>query len=225
MDAFVLPDHPFPGLHAFDPKHTDLFFGRDEEIDQLIGKLRVHRFVGVVGVSGIGKSSLVRAGLIPAPWARRHGGASTGWRTVIVRPGNALSEPWQENWPPAPGLDERSCGQRVASLKPRLRRLAGDHLAADQDLLIWWISSRSFCTSLVPRYRCARRTTPLPGGKCRTWPPGAEEATEFVTLLLGATGYGPIEREGEEKPPVFVVLTHAFGVPGQMHDVSQPRRP
>ncbi|MFC8208782.1 MULTISPECIES: ATP-binding protein [Streptomyces] len=57
-----------------------VFFGRDREIRDLVGRLnpsapaRAHRFVAVIGPSGSGKSSLVRAGLLPALRRRRAGG-------------------------------------------------------------------------------------------------------------------------------------------------------
>ena len=56
--------NPYPGLRPFGPEEFESFFGRDRQIDQLLTRLRDHRFVAVVGLSGSGKSSLVRAGLI-----------------------------------------------------------------------------------------------------------------------------------------------------------------
>lgn len=66
--APALPDDrcPFVGLNAFDrPQHT-LFFGRDRLIQQLLDHLRRKHLLILVGASGSGKSSVVRAGLIPA---------------------------------------------------------------------------------------------------------------------------------------------------------------
>ncbi len=57
---------PFKGLRHFDTADADLFFGREELIGQLLEHLRQHRFLAVLGASGSGKSSVVRAGLIPA---------------------------------------------------------------------------------------------------------------------------------------------------------------
>ena len=58
---------PFKGLEYFDEADVDLFFGREKLIAKLAGQLREHRFLAVVvGASGSGKSSLVRAGLVPA---------------------------------------------------------------------------------------------------------------------------------------------------------------
>lgn len=69
---------PYPGLEAFTEEDAAVFFGRDREIAELVARLhpaapgRAQRFVAVVGPSGSGKSSLVRAGLLPA-LARRRG--------------------------------------------------------------------------------------------------------------------------------------------------------
>ncbi|MFP8944952.1 AAA family ATPase [Streptomyces fenghuangensis] len=68
---------PYPGLEAFTEEDAGVFFGRDREIRDLVGRLnpsapaRAHRFVTVIGPSGSGKSSLVRAGLLPALGRRR----------------------------------------------------------------------------------------------------------------------------------------------------------
>jgi WD40 repeat protein/energy-coupling factor transporter ATP-binding protein EcfA2 len=57
---------PYRGLQTFDEDHAEFFFGRDADIQRLIEKLKQTRFLAVIGPSGSGKSSLVRAGLIPA---------------------------------------------------------------------------------------------------------------------------------------------------------------
>ncbi|MFJ9373425.1 helix-turn-helix domain-containing protein [Streptomyces sp. NPDC101455] len=57
---------PYRGLARFEPYDGDLFFGRDELIGELLELVREHRFAAVSGPSGSGKSSLLRAGLIPA---------------------------------------------------------------------------------------------------------------------------------------------------------------
>jgi len=57
---------PYPGLRPFERGEDLLFFGRDEQVDQLLDKLDDSHFLAVLGSSGSGKSSLVRAGLLPA---------------------------------------------------------------------------------------------------------------------------------------------------------------
>jgi WD40 repeat protein len=57
-------DAPYVGLAAFQPGDADRFFGRDALVDDLVKQVREHRFVGVIGASGSGKSSVLRAGLM-----------------------------------------------------------------------------------------------------------------------------------------------------------------
>ncbi|MER7693391.1 hypothetical protein [Streptomyces sp. NPDC097610] len=56
---------PYRGLARFEPGDAELFFGRDELTDRLLELTRSRRFTAVFGPSGSGKSSLLRAGLIP----------------------------------------------------------------------------------------------------------------------------------------------------------------
>ncbi|WP_328285639.1 nSTAND1 domain-containing NTPase [Streptomyces sp. GQFP] len=57
---------PYRGLARFEPDDSALFFGRDKSVGELLELVREHRFAAVFGPSGSGKSSLLRAGLIPA---------------------------------------------------------------------------------------------------------------------------------------------------------------
>ncbi|MET9761988.1 hypothetical protein ABZ016_23525 [Streptomyces sp. NPDC006372] len=56
---------PYRGLACFEPDDHALFFGRDRMVDELWRLVGMHRFAVLIGASGSGKSSLVRAGLIP----------------------------------------------------------------------------------------------------------------------------------------------------------------
>lgn len=56
---------PFPGMRAFGPEEQRFFFGRDVLVDSLLRRLKEHPFLAVLGASGSGKSSVVRAGLLP----------------------------------------------------------------------------------------------------------------------------------------------------------------
>jgi serine/threonine protein kinase len=77
-------ESPYPGLHAFQEVDANRFFGRGRDIAALLARLRDHPLIGVVGPSGVGKSSFVRAGVVPAL-------KSTGeaWEVLIVRPGRS----------------------------------------------------------------------------------------------------------------------------------------
>jgi formylglycine-generating enzyme required for sulfatase activity len=83
--AFTRPERPYPGLRPFDEKEWAIFFGREEMIDEVIGRLAESRLVLIHGISGSGKSSLVRAGVLPklALQYRRH---DAPWLTCAMRP-------------------------------------------------------------------------------------------------------------------------------------------
>lgn len=82
-----MPERPYPGLRPFEDSEAGIFFGREGHRNRLLEILRRERFLAVVGPSGSGKSSLVRAGLLPA---LPLGAVGTGpnWRIAIMRPGN-----------------------------------------------------------------------------------------------------------------------------------------
>ena len=78
---------PYKGLARFEPDDAEFFFGRERLVAELVTHLVGAGLVGVVGPSGSGKSSLVRAGLLPA---LREGvlPGSDRWRQLILRPGD-----------------------------------------------------------------------------------------------------------------------------------------
>jgi WD40 repeat protein len=69
---------PYVGLSAFQPEDAEWFFGRERLVEQLLDRLSQRRFVVVFGASGVGKSSVLRAGLLPR-WQ-----AETGIRSVVL---------------------------------------------------------------------------------------------------------------------------------------------
>ncbi len=84
--------NPFPGLRPFESHENYLFFGRDGQSNELLRKLRQNRFLAVVGTSGSGKSSLVRAGLLPDLYSGMMAGSNSKWRIAVFRPGGAPME-------------------------------------------------------------------------------------------------------------------------------------
>ena len=62
---------PFPGIFAFESEDAAIYFGRDEEVRSTIEKLDARRstygsgFLLILGASGAGKSSLLKAGILP----------------------------------------------------------------------------------------------------------------------------------------------------------------
>lgn len=84
--------NPYKGLRAFQETDAPDFFGRDALIDRLMEAVRSHRLVVVVGPSGSGKSSVVRAGLLPALRAGASPGSSD-WLVAEMFPG---THPFEE---------------------------------------------------------------------------------------------------------------------------------
>jgi len=80
--------NPFPGLRSFEENEDVLFFGREKQVDELVKKLRLVKFLAVIGSSGSGKSSLVKSGLIPSLHSGFMAGAGSNWRVCTFRPGN-----------------------------------------------------------------------------------------------------------------------------------------
>ncbi|MCB9245551.1 MAG: hypothetical protein H6606_03900 [Flavobacteriales bacterium] len=74
--------NPFPGLRPFSSDESHLFFGRERHLDEILRKLDVYHFVSIVGTSGSGKSSIIRAGLLPR---MKH--EESGWQIAVMRPG------------------------------------------------------------------------------------------------------------------------------------------
>jgi TIR domain/AAA ATPase domain len=73
---------PYRGLLHFREEDAPFFFGRETAIDKLVDIVQRQPFVAVVGASGSGKSSVVRAGLVPRLRSHRR----TAWETVILVP-------------------------------------------------------------------------------------------------------------------------------------------
>jgi hypothetical protein len=81
------PKNPYPGLRPFEVEEWSIFFGRERMVDDVIERLAAHHLVLIHGSSGSGKSSLVRAGVLPK-LARQHLRAGAPWLTCTIRPSN-----------------------------------------------------------------------------------------------------------------------------------------
>lgn len=79
-------ENPYRGLRPFEATHRGLFFGRGLEIGELVERLRTDAIVIVTGDSGVGKSSLIRAGVVPAILDGAIGNTRK-WEAVTMIPG------------------------------------------------------------------------------------------------------------------------------------------
>jgi WD domain, G-beta repeat len=171
-------ENPYPGLRPFDTGEAHLFFGRDQQVLDLLERLARNRFVAVVGLSGAGKSSLVRAGLIPALHRGRRLEPGLQWRVAVATPSgapfrklaNALSCDPEELRASSHGLIEYALG--------RLSSGEGLFVVIDQ---------------FEELFRYKDRGLEAPGDAA-----AASEAAAFAELLLAAAR-GPL--------PVYVIIT------------------
>ncbi|WP_083680613.1 serine/threonine-protein kinase [Archangium sp. Cb G35] len=77
-----IDESPYAGLSSFQEADADRFFGRTREIAALVNRISDRPLLAIVGPSGTGKSSFVRAGLVPV--LKRSG---TAWESLVIRPG------------------------------------------------------------------------------------------------------------------------------------------
>ena len=133
-----LVEEPFLGLEAFGADQAHIFFGREEETTEVIKRLRQNNFVMVVGDSGSGKSSLVKAGLLPAlaegqladPFSPRPDPAR--WHIIEMRPQGDPFDKLAE----AIERHPHTVKPNVELLESALRRLRANEPDAVRDVLI-----------------------------------------------------------------------------------------
>jgi hypothetical protein len=181
---------PYPGMRPFERNEADLFFGQEEQIAALLKRLGSRRLLAVLGESGCGKSSLVKAGMIPTLLGRRSPGASL-WRVSLSQPGTAPIRALAESLAasvctsmPSGIVEEtlRSCSYGLMDLVQRAGLPRGHRvlIVIDQfeELFRLWRESHH-------------------SGRAR------DEAALFVKLLLAATQH----ERGDLDIPVYVALT------------------
>ena len=140
--------NPYRGLQRFEAEHRRLFFGRDADVRALVERLRTDPIVIVAGDSGVGKSSLCLAGVLPVF-------EDAGWTIVRTTPGRqplaalaAAALPALAA-PDAPGLDERELAARIAADPGHLARALRQRAAAGQRTVVFVDQLEELCT--LPR--------------------------------------------------------------------------
>lgn len=81
--------NPFPGLRPFGIDECHLFFGREDQVDEILYRLSQHRFIALLGYSGSGKSSLMHCGVIPVLYGGFMTNEGPNWNVVVARPGES----------------------------------------------------------------------------------------------------------------------------------------
>jgi WD40 repeat protein len=224
---------PYRGLQPFDEDHAEFFFGRDGDIQRLIEKLKVTRFLAVIGSSGSGKSSLVRAGVVPAlkkgvlpesdTWTERvftpggHPLAALAANILRLYPNEAMNKTLDQlaadertlHLAVSLGLAERPSSERVVWVIDQFEEiftLCGDERERAQFL------ANLLYAAFIPNGRCTviltLRADFYP--KCAAYPELSARMAEqqFLVSLMGANNL----RQAIEEPAWHVGLEFEQGL-------------
>ena len=192
--------NPYVGLRPFFATDARVFFGRDEQIAELQTILHETRFLPVVGGSGSGKSSLVRAGLIPRLGAGFLVGDRDHWVTVTCRPGDAPMNNLATELASAFGRADAVDGEDGLEATMRLSLASGarefvlEHLSPNASLLVLVDQFEELFA-----FRGGNDDERLPSEVRAHNARRRAEAADFVDLLLGLAE--------TREAPVFVVIT------------------
>ncbi len=183
---------PYIGLRAFSREEHDIFFGREQHSNELIERLNRQHFLAVVGDSGCGKSSLIKAGLIPGLQAGFLSAAGSHWRVAETRPGNEpfanLVKALCENDALGTEYEATLKNELLVSRSPfSLHEILAKPLPNNAKLLI-------VCDQFEELFRYSRQQA------------NNEEAAAFAALLLASANTYPLA-SGEVSNSVYVILT------------------
>ncbi len=197
--------NPFPGIRPYQPDESHLFFGRDEHVHELLRTMRRNRFVAVLGNSGTGKSSIVRAGVLPPLESGFMVPEAGLWRMAIMQPGrsdpiralaDAISSDKKRGW----GL-----GKSRDEVLRELRRGGLGLINVAQQAPV---RPGSRFLILVDQFEELFGFMDAPGDFR-----GSDEARAFIRLLIEATTNSSL--------PIYVVMTmrseflgHCAALPG-----------
>jgi WD40 repeat protein len=181
--------NPFPGLRPFQKNESHLFFGRENHIREILRKLEKYRFVSIVGNSGSGKSSLVRAGILPAIEKKD----DQSWIICIMRPSKDPVAELSQALFDASIFGNTDPDRRKAEISESLETLMKGKLGLVQVVRNVLPAGKKLLI-LVDQFEEIFRFRNLPGEN-----DSEDQAASFVDLLLGAVLQNDV--------PIYVIMT------------------
>src|SRR5262245_51022176 len=181
--------NPFVGLRPFESIDSLYYFGRNEQIKALLEQLHATRFLAVVGSSGSGKSSLVRAGLIPNLEAGFLVQDRDLWHIAVMKPGDTPLHNFAREILKALGAS--ATAHEVTAFADRIGRTGIEAVLATVRPVLDKLDANLFL--LVDQFEELFRFSDLRGRA------GREEAADFVRLMLQLVAQTTV--------PIYVCMT------------------
>ena len=206
--AVARPARPYPGLRPFEKDEWAIFFGRERMIDEVIGRLAESRLVLIHGVSGSGKSSLVRAGVLPK-LALQYSRHDAPWLTCAMRPSGGPLWNLAAEFARLEGSGEDL--ERIGAIAGRFN--ARSATLASVAASLEGVVGKSVCMLVDQFEELFRYEKEM----------SRDEAELFVDLIARAAT-GERGQGGAEQRRPACHHHHAFGVPGRMRPLRRFRR-
>ncbi len=185
--------NPFPGLRPFRFEESHLYFGREEQIGEVLDKLIENQFVAIIGTSGIGKSSFINCGILPILFKDYKTGVSSKWEVFNFRPGNSpiynMAKSLTKDIAATEVIEEGAKSSALQTthelLKQRISGLVSvaeeKHKVSNKNILIYIDQFEE-----VFRYRDKHSTE-------------IDEVNTFLNLLISAIN--------QSKVPIYIIIT------------------
>lgn len=119
------PKYPYPGLRPFKTEEAAIFYGRNAQKDAILERLNQSRMVFILGSSGCGKSSLIKAGVIPALKAGLLTKQGYDWQVIVMRPGRRPLVNLAEAFSQTREFQRERVRAKSAEVKPKAESAGG----------------------------------------------------------------------------------------------------
>jgi energy-coupling factor transporter ATP-binding protein EcfA2 len=203
VNSEPIATNPYVGLRPFEQDDSQYFFGRRKQTTELLEQLSRSHFLAVVGSSGCGKSSLIRAGLVPALLGGFLVEERDVWQIAIMKPGDAPLRNLAVAFCQA--FDQAPSEAAIADLHGAI---IADHIQAVISYLSLHLGARTNLLLLIDQFEEVfsfrgteeEEQTGQPSlQQRREYARRRAEADDFIDLMLGLKAYTDLS--------VYIVLT------------------